>query len=48
LIAKPVSVPFTDQRPEFCRVQPDIFAKMYQIEPGEFEQFAIRLLSSTH
>lgn len=30
-----------DQRPEFCRVQPDIFAKMYQIEPGEFEQFAI-------
>lgn len=30
-----------DQRPEFCRVQPDIFAKMYQIAPGEFEQFAI-------
>ena len=30
-----------EQRPRFCRVQPDIFQDMYQIEITEFNDFAI-------
>ncbi len=30
-----------EQRPRFCRVQPEIFGEMYGIEPGEFNDFAI-------
>lgn len=30
-----------EQRPRFCRVQPDIFQQMYQIEATEFNEFAI-------
>lgn len=30
-----------EQRPRFCRVQPDNFKSMFGIEPGEFNQFAI-------
>ncbi|MEA5463031.1 YkgJ family cysteine cluster protein [Leptothoe sp. PORK10 BA2] len=30
-----------DQRPSFCRVQPDTFAQMFGIEPGELNDFAI-------
>ncbi|MBR8827178.1 MAG: YkgJ family cysteine cluster protein [Gomphosphaeria aponina SAG 52.96 = DSM 107014] len=30
-----------DQRPPFCRVQPEIFEKMYGIEVREFNDFAI-------
>ncbi|MGE5655927.1 MAG: YkgJ family cysteine cluster protein [Actinomycetota bacterium] len=28
-------------RPRFCRVQPDIFAEMYGVEPEELNDFAI-------
>ncbi|MEG3437161.1 YkgJ family cysteine cluster protein [Pannus brasiliensis CCIBt3594] len=30
-----------ENRPIFCRVKPDIFERMYQIEPTEFDEFAI-------
>jgi uncharacterized protein len=30
-----------EQRPRFCRVQPDNFKSMFGIEPVEFNQFAI-------
>ncbi len=30
-----------EQRPRFCRVQPDIFQDMYEIEISEFNDFAI-------
>ena len=30
-----------DQRPRFCRVQPDTFAQMYGTTPEEFNDFAI-------
>lgn len=30
-----------DQRPRFCRVQPDIFQDMYGVEAEEFNEFAI-------
>ena len=30
-----------EQRPRFCRVQPDTFQDMYGIELGEFNDFAI-------
>lgn len=30
-----------DNRPRFCRVQPDIFQQMYGIETAEFNDFAI-------
>jgi Fe-S-cluster containining protein len=30
-----------EQRPRFCRVQPDTFEQMYQISPEEFCDFAI-------
>jgi uncharacterized protein len=29
------------QRPRFCRVQPDTFKSMFGIKPGEFNQFAL-------
>ena len=30
-----------DNRPNFCRVQPDIFQEMYGVEKKDFNQFAI-------
>lgn len=30
-----------DQRPRFCRVQPDIFAELYGVKAEEFNDFAI-------
>ncbi|MDJ0730190.1 MAG: YkgJ family cysteine cluster protein [Crocosphaera sp.] len=30
-----------EQRPRFCRVQPDIFQAMYEIDPSDFNDFAI-------
>ncbi|MFM6194631.1 MAG: YkgJ family cysteine cluster protein [Planktothrix sp.] len=30
-----------DQRPRFCRVQPDVFQELYGIEPEELNDFAI-------
>ncbi len=30
-----------EQRPRFCRVQPDTFQAMYDIDPCEFNDFAI-------
>ncbi len=30
-----------EDRPRFCRVKPDIFQVMYDIEPQNFNQFAI-------
>lgn len=30
-----------EQRPRFCRVQPDNFQRMYGVEANEFNQFAI-------
>ncbi|GAB4534962.1 MAG: YkgJ family cysteine cluster protein [Pleurocapsa sp.] len=30
-----------EQRPRFCRVQPDNFAEMYQVSAEEFNDFAI-------
>jgi uncharacterized protein len=30
-----------DQRPRFCRVEPDIFGDMFGIEPEELNDFAI-------
>ncbi len=30
-----------DERPRFCRVQPDIFQQMYDVEITEFEDFAV-------
>lgn len=30
-----------EQRPRFCRVQPDIFEAMYGVETTEFNEFAI-------
>ena len=30
-----------EQRPRFCRVQPDNFQSMFGIEPVEFNKFAI-------
>jgi hypothetical protein len=30
-----------DDRPRFCRVEPDIFQDMYGIEPEEVNDFAI-------
>lgn len=30
-----------EQRPRFCRVQPDTFKSMFDIEPAEFNEFAI-------
>jgi uncharacterized protein len=30
-----------EQRPRFCRVQPDTFKSMFGIEPDEFNEFAI-------
>ncbi|MEM8613789.1 MAG: YkgJ family cysteine cluster protein [Cyanobacteria bacterium P01_H01_bin.105] len=30
-----------DQRPNFCRVQPDTFQQMFEIEPTELNEFAI-------
>ncbi|MBE9115499.1 YkgJ family cysteine cluster protein [Lusitaniella coriacea LEGE 07157] len=29
------------ERPGFCRVEPDRFARMYGIELGEFDEFAV-------
>ncbi|MEM8777674.1 MAG: YkgJ family cysteine cluster protein [Cyanobacteria bacterium P01_G01_bin.49] len=31
-----------EQRPRFCRVQPDIFEQMYDIETSKFNHFAIK------
>ena len=30
-----------DERPRFCRVEPDNFAVMYDVEKSEFDKFAI-------
>ena len=30
-----------DERPSFCRVQPDTFKQLYDIDPGEMNDFAI-------
>ncbi len=30
-----------DQRPRFCRVQPEVFQELYGIEPEELNDFAI-------
>ena len=30
-----------EQRPRFCRVQPDTFESMYGVEPSKFDRFAI-------
>jgi hypothetical protein len=30
-----------EERPRFCRVQPDIFEQMYGVEAEEFSEFAI-------
>ena len=30
-----------DDRPRFCRVQPDVFTMMYDVPPEQFEEFAI-------
>ncbi|MDJ0601224.1 MAG: YkgJ family cysteine cluster protein, partial [Crocosphaera sp.] len=30
-----------EQRPRFCRVNPDTFQKMYNIDPSDFNDFAI-------
>jgi len=30
-----------EERPNFCRVQPDIFQEMYQVEEKDFNKFAI-------
>ena len=30
-----------EQRPRFCRVQPDTFQQMYEIDPSDFNEFAI-------
>ena len=30
-----------DERPRFCRVEPDNFAVMYDVERAEFDEFAI-------
>ncbi|MEY3828227.1 MAG: hypothetical protein RLZZ148_3055 [Cyanobacteriota bacterium] len=30
-----------DERPRFCRVKLDVFESMYQIQPEEFDDFAI-------
>ncbi|MGK7957136.1 MAG: YkgJ family cysteine cluster protein [Crocosphaera sp.] len=30
-----------EQRPRFCRVQPDTFQTMYEIDPSDFNDFAI-------
>lgn len=30
-----------DQRPRFCRVEPDVFHELYQVEPEELNDFAI-------
>ncbi|MBD2580535.1 YkgJ family cysteine cluster protein [Oscillatoria sp. FACHB-1406] len=30
-----------DERPEFCRVRPDTFKQMFDVEEDEFEEFAI-------
>lgn len=30
-----------EQRPRFCRVQPDIFESMYEVAPEDFNDFAI-------
>lgn len=30
-----------DDRPRFCRVKPDVFKEMYDINPEEFAEFAI-------
>ncbi len=30
-----------EQRPRFCRVQPDTFQQMYDIAPSDFNDFAI-------
>jgi Fe-S-cluster containining protein len=30
-----------EQRPRFCRVQPDIFAAMYDVKAAKFNDFAI-------
>ena len=30
-----------DERPRFCRVEPDNFAAMYRVEQEEFNEFAI-------
>ena len=30
-----------EERPNFCRVQPDIFQEMYQVEAKDFNEFAI-------
>ncbi|MBZ8178724.1 MAG: YkgJ family cysteine cluster protein [Oscillatoria sp. PMC 1051.18] len=30
-----------EERPRFCRVQPETFQQMYQVSPEEFNDFAI-------
>ena len=30
-----------EERPRFCRVQPDIFKSMYEVAPADFNDFAI-------
>jgi Fe-S-cluster containining protein len=30
-----------EQRPRFCRVQPETFQEMYNIDPSDFNEFAI-------
>ncbi|MEL6440551.1 MAG: YkgJ family cysteine cluster protein [Cyanobacteria bacterium J06621_8] len=30
-----------EQRPRFCRVHPDTFQEMYDVDPREFDEFAI-------
>ena len=30
-----------DERPRFCRVEPDNFASMYSVDKSEFDEFAI-------
>jgi Fe-S-cluster containining protein len=30
-----------ENRPLFCRVKPEIFQKMYEVEPADFDEFAI-------
>jgi uncharacterized protein len=29
------------ERPQFCRVQPDVFQRLYGVEPEELNEFAI-------
>ena len=30
-----------EERPDFCRVKPDSFQRMYEVDPSDFDEFAI-------